>query len=139
MKRTIIVMAFTIFLYTAKIFAQDLVYTPINPSFMGGSSFNASWLMAEATAQKQFTQTTSTSGYYGTNALNDFKQTIQRQVLSQLTQKLFQNTFGENGLKEGHYEMGDYLIDITSVSSGINIHIYDSVTGNETDVIVPYY
>ena len=83
-------------------YGQQLVYTPVNPSF-GGSPFNASWLLSEAQAQNSFSAPASTPyNPYSTNPLDDFKNTLNRQILSQLSSELISKTFGES--TPGHCE-----------------------------------
>jgi curli production assembly/transport component CsgF len=122
--------------------SQQLVYTPINPAF-GGSPFNASWLLSEAQAQNGFTQggaAGSSYSPYTRNALEDFKQSLNSQILSQLSRQLISKTFGTSGqIKPGHFEFGDYVIDITESIEGVTILIYDNATGNETSILVPYF
>ncbi|MBN2092781.1 curli assembly protein CsgF [candidate division KSB1 bacterium] len=119
--------------------AAELVWIPINPSF-GGSYFNASWLMSQAEAQNTFKEKVTTDRYSTSqDALENFKDSLNRQILSRLSSQLVRNAFGEDPLKEGHYEIGDYVIDIAPNNEGININIMDNATGNETNVIVPYY
>jgi len=121
------------------IFAQQLVYTPINPNF-GGSSFNGAWLMAEATAEKHFTASSSSSyNPYSNDPLQNFQSSLNSAILSQLSQKIISQVFGENALTKGHYQFGNYIIDINPGSDGIHISILDNSTGGQTSVIVPFY
>ncbi len=120
--------------------AQDLVYMPLNPSF-GGSPFNAQWLLSEAQAQYSFAreQQEAATQAVKSDPLSDFKQNLDRQILSMLSRQLVTNTFGETSLKDGHYEMGDFVVDVSSTLEGIVINIFDKGTGGETNVIVPYF
>lgn len=119
-------------------FAQQLVYTPINPNF-GGSSFNGAWLMAEAQAEKHFT-TSSTSAYNPySNPLENFQSSLNSAILSQLSQKIISQVFGENALQEGHYEFGNYVVNINPGTDGIHITILDNSSGSQTSVVVPFY
>lgn len=122
----------------SNLYAQQLVYTPINPSF-GGSPLNGSWLFSQAQAQNGFTAGGS-SAYspYSTDPLADFTSSLNRQILSQLSRNLISSMFGENGLESGRYEIGDYIIDITPGADGITIIIDDLVNGGETTIVVPY-
>ncbi len=122
----------------SSVFAQALVYTPQNPSF-GGNTFNHQWMMSEATAQNGFTDDGS-SKYdpYSRNPLDDFQESLNRQILSQLSRQLIGDAFGEDQIKEGRYELGDYIIDISEGAEGVNIYILDNTTGDETTVVVPY-
>lgn len=130
------------FLTTLPVFlsAQELVYTPQNPSF-GGNSFNHSWMMSEAEAQNKFTAPSSSkSSIYSENdALADFEESLNRQILSQLSRQIVSDTFGETEFEEGKYEIGSYIIEITNELDGVNINILDDSNGSETSIIIPYF
>ena len=118
---------------------SELVWTPINPSF-GGSSFNGQWLLSQAEAQNTFTaRRPERVGYWGRSPLENFTESLNRQILSRLASQLVRSAFGEAGLEEGHYEIGDYMIDISPREDGLHVTINDLSTGNETEIIVPYY
>ncbi len=119
--------------------AQELVYYPINPSFVGGNPYNASWMFNEAQAQNTFTESSSASSSYSSDPLADFQQSLNRQILSQLSRQLVQSAFGGSALTEGHYELGDYIIDVSPSNEGIIVNILDSTNGSETNIVVPYY
>ena len=135
------IFSFCIFLLlcSRNLFAQQLVYTPINPDF-GGSPFNAAGMLAEAQAEKTFTANSS-SAYnpYGTDPLQNFQSTLNSAILSQLSQKIISQVFGENTLNKGHYQFGSYTVDINPQSDGIHINIQDATNGGQTSVIVPFY
>lgn len=122
----------------SNLYAQQLVYTPVNPSF-GGSPLNGSWLFSQAQAQNGFTGGGS-SGYspYSTDPLADFTSSLNRQILNELSRNLISSMFGESGLEPGRYEIGDYIIDITPSADGITIIINDLINGGETTIVVPY-
>ncbi len=131
---------FLLFISGKNIFAQQLVYTPINPSF-GGYYYNGTWMLAEAQAEKKFTASNSSSAYnpYGTNPLDNFQSTLNNAILSQLSQKIISQVFGENTLSKGHYQFGNYVVDINPQTDGIHINIQDNTNGGQTNVIVPFY
>ncbi len=122
--------------------ASELVYEPINPSF-GGNYYNGQWLLSEAQAQNNIQDPnaqTSTSSLYSTDPLQNFKESLNRSILSRISSRIANDIFGENGgLQQGHYEIGDYSIDVQPGDQGVNIQITDFSTGNETTVVVPYY
>src|SRR5690625_324441 len=68
--------------------AQQFVYQPKNPAF-GGSYLNYSWLLQSAEAQKD-TETGQTSSFMR-NPFDDFQNSLQRQILSQLSRELVHN------------------------------------------------
>ena len=125
-------------IFSRDLFSQQLVYTPINPSF-GGSPLNGSWMLGEAQAQNGFTAG-GTSGLPSQNdQLSNFSSSLQSQILSQLSRNLVSSLFGENGLQAGHYEIGNFIIDISPGSDGVNIVINDLSNGGETTITVPYF
>jgi len=115
--------------------ASELVYTPINPSF-GGSPFNAQWLLNSAQAQNKFKE----EGWQR-DPLEDFQDMLARQILYRMSSNIIDEAFGEYGeaLQPGHYEIGNYTIDITTDGVVITVVIIDIVTGNTTSIEVPYY
>jgi len=132
-----ILFSLIVFISTGNSFAQQLVYTPINPSF-GGSPLNGNWMLSQAQAQNGFTAEESIDSRFLRDPLADFKESLNRQILSELSRNLISSMFGESGLEEGRYTIGDYIIDITPGSEGISIIIFDLVTGDETTIIIPY-
>lgn len=137
MKKLLIAVFGLMAFFQTAILAQDFVYQPVNPAF-GGNPYNYSWLLAQAQAQNDFTEE-STYGLDEKDPLLTLQADINRQVLSSLTQQIYQNQFGEEGLTEGYYKLGSYEIDISPVSDGMQIKIIDVLTGTETTIIIPYY
>ena len=144
MRRYSIIVIFWIFcfmyLFTgSSVIADELVWVPINPSF-GGSPFNAAWLMQQAEAQNKLVEEeVGVDWQYDSDPLKDFAESLNRQILSRLSNRLIESAFGETELEPGHYEIGDYIIDITSTDTGIRVVITDPTTGAETTVEIPYY
>lgn len=124
-------------LLSSELQAQDFVYQPKNPAF-GGSYLNYSWLLSSAQAQNTIEDPTQTGGF-GRDALTDFEQSLNRQILNQLSRRIVENQFGEEGLQDGEYILGNYQINIGSDDTGVNINIRDTSTGNTTSVVVPYF
>ena len=119
--------------------AQQFVYTPINPNF-GGYYYNGSWMLAEAQAQNNKTAPSSSSAYNPySDPLQNFQQSLNQQILSQLSQKIVTSAFGESALTKGHYQLGNYIIDINPSTDGLHVNIQDNSNGGQTTVVVPYY
>ena len=114
--------------------ASELIWKPINPSFVGGDPLNGPFLLNEAQVQNDKTLPKAQ-----TDSLSDFNDTLNRQLLYQLSSKIVSAAFGESGLNPGHYVMGTFTVDISTSASGINVSIADSKTGGSTTVQVPYY
>ncbi|GAG71921.1 unnamed protein product [marine sediment metagenome] len=114
--------------------ASELVYTPINPSF-GGNPFNAQWLMDSAMAQNRFEKE------YERDLMEDFEDMLTRQIFYRMSRYIIDEAFGEydEELQPGHYEIGNYHIDISTDGVVITVVIRDIVTGDTTTIEVPYY
>lgn len=115
--------------------AQDLVYKPINPAF-GGDTFNYQWLLSSAEAQNNFKEDSS-SGYANKTQLELFKDNLNNQLLNQVSNSLFQEQFGNNGIAPGSYVFGSLSVDIYPSNLGLVVDILDTDTGEQTQVIIP--
>ena len=118
--------------------AQQLVYKPINPAF-GGDTFNYQWMLSSANAQNQFDDDTSKYGNMlnGLNSMDNFTETMNRQLLSQLSQKLFSEQFGDSTIKPGNYMFGSLYLDIVESSQGLMINILDIQDGSQSQILIP--
>ncbi|MCB0557631.1 MAG: curli assembly protein CsgF [Lewinellaceae bacterium] len=130
----------TLFLLTAPIlmYGQDFSYTPTNPAF-GGNYLNYSWLLNSANAQN--TLSNPDAGNNGRTSLDRFTESLNNQLLSQLSRNLLQSDsiFGENGIQTGTYEFGDILVDVVPGLDGLIITINDLATGNQTQITIPFF
>lgn len=115
--------------------SQQLVYQPINPAF-GGNTFNYQWLLSSAESQNKFKEEDS-FGYEQQTELERFTETLNRQLLSSISQDLFQQEFGDEGLQEGTYVFGSLVVEITPTINGLSINILDTVTGDQTQIVIP--
>ncbi len=140
MKKPKLIVTFLLFflLPLAGLMAQDFVYKPINPAF-GGDTFNYQWLLSSAESQNKITEKKDDPYSYFDDPLQDFEATLNRQILDQLTRKIIGEQFGEGTLEEGEYMIGDYQIEIADGYDGINITIFDSSTGGQTSITIPYF
>jgi len=127
----IIILFFTVF----TMHSQEMVYKPINPSFVGGNSFNANWLLSQASAQNKFKEA-STDKEKKTE-LDKFTESLNRQLLSQLSRSLFTEQFGEDGLQEGTFTFGSLVVEVSQTSEGMSFNIFDTTTGEQTVIIIP--
>ena len=117
--------------------AQDMVYKPKNPAF-GGDTFNYNWLLSSAQAQN-LTKDTSLDDLSADDTLDDFSESLNRQLLNQLSRQLVTDQFGEAGLTEGSYTLGNFQVDITNSIEGLVVTILDIVAGEQTQVIIPHF
>lgn len=135
MKTFIII--FTIIAGTFSGKSQQLVYKPINPAF-GGDTFNYQWLLSSANAQNQFDDKKDYNSLLDNlNSLDSFTQSLNRQVLSELSRKLFEDQFGEGSIQPGNYLFGTMYLQITTTNQGLLINILDTSTGDQSEIIIP--
>ncbi|SDX33125.1 curli production assembly/transport component CsgF [Hymenobacter psychrophilus] len=116
--------------------AQDFIYEPINPNF-GGNTFNYSSLLSAATAQDTFKDPDATQARPVEDPLANFAANLNRQILSQLTDRFISDQFGRGTVRAGNYSVGGYQIQVTPGSNGVVIVIADPSTGNQTTVTIP--
>ena len=116
--------------------SQQLVYKPINPAF-GGDTFNYQWLLSSASAQNQFDDKVSIGNSGNSGSLSNFTDSLNRQVLSELSRKLFQDQFGTSGVQAGNYMFGSLYLQITNTGQGMMISILDTVTGEQSEIVIP--
>ena len=114
--------------------AQQLVYTPINPSFVGGNPFNASWLLSSAEAQNKHKEEDANTQ---PTELEQFTESLNRQLLSSLSRDLFENQFGDSSLSEGTFTFGSLVVDVVPTTTGLSINVLDTTTGEQTQIIIP--
>ena len=115
--------------------AQEFVYQPTNPAF-GGSYLNYSWLLSSAQAQNLYQN--QSSSRFTRDPLADFEQSLQRQILSQLSREIVSSRFGGiDFTQEGRFDLGDFIIEITPGLNGLNVSIFNVLTGDESVVTVP--
>ncbi|MAT90734.1 MAG: curli assembly protein CsgF [Flavobacteriaceae bacterium] len=113
-------------------FSQQLVYKPVNPNF-GGDTFNYQQLLSSANAQNSFTNPDSRLGL---SDLDNFSESINRQVLGQLSRAIFGQQLGQ-GLQAGTYSLGTLSLEIFDSAEGLVINILDITTGEQTQIVVP--
>jgi curli production assembly/transport component CsgF len=123
-----------LFLTSIICFGQQLSYKPLNPAF-GGETFNYQWLLSSANAQNSFTDPSISQGEEQ-SSLEAFTETLNNQILSQLSRSLFQTQLGDE-LQEGSFTFGSLALDIYESSEGLVVNILDTDTGEQTQIIVP--
>lgn len=114
-----------------------MVYQPKNPAF-GGDTFNYNWLLSSAQAQNLL-EDPSFADLETDNTLDEFAESLNRQLLNQLSRELVTNQFGENGLSEGSFTLGNFQVDVSNNLEGLVISIFDIVAGEQTQVIIPHF
>lgn len=132
MKQKIIIILFMC--VSSTVFSQDLVYRPFSP-FFGGDTFNYQQILAAANAQNDFTE--NENQQEPRSELEQFTESLNRRLLSSLSQSLFQQQLGNTNLTVGTYSFGDLVVEITPGSNGLNVSILNTQTGEQTEIILP--
>jgi len=135
MKKLKLIITVLFVCFSSLLFSQNLVYKPINP-FFGGDTFNYQQLLASANAQNSFEED-SGFDYSQATDLENFTESLNRQLLNSLSQDLFQQQFGDEGLSVGTFVFGSLVVEITPSSNGLSVNILDTTTGEQTQIIIP--
>ena len=125
--------------------AQDLVYTPLNPSF-GGQTLNSSHLLSIASAQRDATARDATSDFGGGSSGGDssspsdadlFVRQLEGRLLSALAGQVTEAIFGTDESGSGSVTFGTTQVEFLRTNEAIELTIIDSVNGTTTDIVVP--
>ena len=118
--------------------AQQFVYEPKNPAF-GGNPMNYSWMMNSANAQNQHEATRDPR--LTRDPIQDFQASLQRQVLSQLTRDIARRQLGltDEEFQESRFEFGEFTIEIIPGVDGVQLLIFNILTGDETSITIPNF
>jgi curli production assembly/transport component CsgF len=135
MKKISVIVFVVLFSTPCLLFSQDIVYKPMNP-FFGGETFNYQQMLASANAQNSFEEANNFSFDQGTD-LENFTESLNRQLLNSLSQDLFQQQFGDQSLSEGTFVFGSLVVEISPTSGGLSVNILDTSTGEQTQITIP--
>jgi curli production assembly/transport component CsgF len=115
--------------------AQDLTYTPINPSF-GGNPFNSSHLLGVAGAQNDYKDPNAPK----TQSQADlFSRQLQSRLLSALAGQVTDAIFGENPQERGRITFGGQTIEFVRSLESVQLSITDDTTGEVTRIEIPTF
>jgi curli production assembly/transport component CsgF len=114
--------------------AQELVYTPVNPSF-GGDSFNSSHLLGIANAQNDYKDPDADTK--GDTQIDQFLRQLQSRLLSSLAAEVNDAIFGENPQDSGTITFGDQTITFVRLLDSVSLTITDTSTGAVTEISIP--
>ena len=71
--------------------------------------------------------------------MDDFTESINRQLLTQLSRQVAVSQFGEEGLTDGIYTVGNFQIDVSTTLDGLAITILDASLGEQTQIVIPFF
>ena len=115
--------------------AQQLVYTPINPSF-GGNPFNSAHLLGIANAQNNFKDPSSAANK---STQDIFAQQLQSRLLSALSGQIVNDIFGPNAQNQGTVDFAGQTISWTHDLEGVTLTLTNDDTGEVTTIVVPEF
>ncbi len=119
--------------------SQDFTHEFSNPAF-GGHPNNFQYFMQSAELQKSDFSDADDDPLRRRDPLQDFQQTMQRQLLSQLSRELVSGDMGDfDFTEEGVYDLGDFSIQVTPGLDVITIDIIDELSGDQTQVEIPRF
>lgn len=126
--------------------AQELVYTPINPSF-GGSPLNGSYLLNKANAQNTETAPTDERSY-----ADRLQESLERAYISRIVREITDLAFGEETVdadgnvipsifdENSTFLSGDFQVElITENPDSLVVEITNILTGEVTIVEIPRF
>lgn len=111
--------------------ADEMVYTPVNPSF-GGNPFNSSHLLGVANAQNDYQAPRKAE-----TQADQFVRMLQSRLLSALASQVSDAILGENAQPTGEIVYGTQTVHWETLIDSIRLVISDSATGSETEIIIP--
>lgn len=119
-RRTCRRLAYALALLTSGACATELVYLPVNPSF-GGYPANGPGLLGTATATNKHTAGgLGGSSTFNQTPLQQFNQTLERTVLSQLSAAATSKLMGQDGkLVPGTFTTANFIITVTDLGGGV--------------------
>ncbi|RFN59961.1 curli production assembly/transport component CsgF [Marixanthomonas ophiurae] len=123
-----------IFLIATASYGQQLVYKPVNPNF-GGDPFNYQMLLSSADAQNTFKDPSLQEDEQ--SELDAFKESLNRQLLDQISSQLLIEQLGDDVLAPGTSNFGSLELEVYESSEGLVINILDTSNGDQTQIVVP--
>ena len=124
---------------TGQAAATELIYYPRNPSF-GGNPAYGHVLLNSALATKTHTDPglDLDEGIEEKTPLEQFNETLERQVVNRLTTAATSKIIGPNGnLIPGNLETDNFVINIADMGNGmLNVTTTDKLTGATTAFMV---
>ncbi|MBK8563887.1 MAG: curli assembly protein CsgF [Saprospiraceae bacterium] len=129
--------ALAIGFFASQLAAQDMVYKPKNPAF-GGDTFNYNWLLSSAQVQ-DLTSENRNKATSTRSSVDAFASNLNNLLLSQISRQLISDQFGEDGLQDGVYTLGNFQVDVASTLDGLTITIFDQAQGESTQIVIPFF
>lgn len=115
--------------------AQDLVHTPISPTF-GGNPFNSNHILGIANAQND---TTDPDAANSSDQSSIFARQLESRLLSALSSQIVDAIFGENPQEQGTISFGGQTIEFFRSLDDVTLVIRNDDSGEETRIVIPLF
>lgn len=135
MKKRKLLFTLSLLFFSVSLFSQTITYKPISPFFGGNNPFAYQQILASANAQNDFQE--SNGDLDQQSDLDNFTESLNRQLLNSLSNDLFQEQFGDEGLTEGTFVFGSLAVEVTPTNGGLLVNILNTETGEQTQIIIP--
>lgn len=122
-------------LSASPVMAQDLVHTPISPTF-GGNPFNSNHILGIANAQNK---TTDPNAVDRNDQSSIFARQLESRLLSALSSQIVDAIFGENPQEQGVITFGGQTIEFFRSLDEVTLVIRDDNSGEETRIVIPLF
>lgn len=137
-KVIITILALAMFIVASAItaFATEIIWEPVNPSFVGGNPLNGAYLLGKAQAQDNNKDPEQSSSEL--SRLDDFRETLNRNILSLLSSRIVEKAFGESTeLPNGTFTVGDFKVTINDQITSFEVTVTDVPNNNTTVITIP--
>ncbi|MEP0390946.1 curli assembly protein CsgF [Erythrobacter sp.] len=134
-RRFAAVLALGCALSAAPAMAQDLVHTPISPTF-GGNPFNSNHILGTANAQNN---TTDPDSVNSSDQSSIFARQLESRLLSALSSQIVDAIFGENPQEQGTITFGGQTIEFFRSLDEVTLVIRDDNSAEETRIVIPLF
>lgn len=114
--------------------ATELIWAPVNPSFVGGDPLNGSYLLSSAVSQDNNKDPLAAGS---NNRLDDFTNNLNSSILSLLSSRIVQKAFGSDELPNGTFTVGDFKVTVTDNITNLNVTVQDVPNKNTTTINIP--
>ena len=115
--------------------AQDLVHTPISPTF-GGNPFNSNHILGIANAQND---TSDPDALDNSTQSSIFARQLESRLLSALSSQIVDAIFGDNPQDQGTITFGGQTIEFFRSLDDVTLIIRDDTSGEETRIVIPLF
>lgn len=115
--------------------AQDLVHTPISPTF-GGNPFNSNHILGTANAQNNTTDPNSSAN---STQSSIFARQLESRLLSALSSQIVDAIFGDNPQEQGTISFGGQTIEFFRGLDDVTLIIRNDDSGEETRIVIPLF